>query len=251
MFASTSPTSGTPAKNDVVQNSAFYDIGDSGVRIGHQFASHDLAANVVQFVTVQNNLIQGYSRVFADGEGIAQGNGHDILYQYNDINDGYHAGINICNAICAAPQANGFNIVSQFNHIWNTMQGITSDGGTLYYGTGGPNGTGLGNKILNNLVHDTTDSSIIDGNQVYADYGYGGHGIYLDQQTGGVDIENNVVYRVSQSTFWQTSGVAAGVPSNTIDNNILAYGRQAGYNKRLTVAARLLLGDQPHGQRHQ
>ena len=64
-IASTSGNSGPPASNDVIQNSAFYDIGSSGIHIGHLPALSDLAANVVQFVTVQNNIVQGYSRVFA------------------------------------------------------------------------------------------------------------------------------------------------------------------------------------------
>jgi hypothetical protein len=231
LFASTSSNSGPPASNDVIQNSSFYDIGDSGVRIGHHYNGRDKAANVVQYVTVQNNLIRGYSRVFADGEGIAQGNGHDMLYQYNDINDGYHAGISVCNAGCAAHEANAFNIVSQFNHIWDVMQGITSDGGALYYGIGGWDGSGTGNKILNNLVHDTTDSSIIDGNQKYPGTGYGGQGIYVDNQSGGVDVENNVVYRVSHSPLWMTQGPPAGTPGDTFNNNILAYGRSAMFDE--------------------
>ncbi len=89
------------------------------------------AANVVQFITVQNNIVQGYSRVFANGEGLAQGNGHDITYLHNDITDGYHAGISICDLGCpsAGFAANGVNITTQYNHIWNVIQGITSDGG--------------------------------------------------------------------------------------------------------------------------
>ena len=148
-------------------------------------------------------------------------------------------------------QANAFNIVSQFNHIWNTMQGITSDGGALYYGVGGADGTGLGNKMLNNLVHDTTDSSIIDGNMIYPAYGYGGHGLYVDNQSGGVDVENNVVYRVSKSTLWQTNGVAAGGNCEYDQqqySGLRAPGRvQSGF----AVEARLLRRDQSHGQHHQ
>ena len=89
---------------------------------------------------------------------------------------------------CSAHEANGTNIVSQYNHIWNTMQGVTSDGGTLYYNVGAGMGSGSGDKILNNLVHDTTDSSIIDktGGLNVAGSGYGGEGIYLDIQSAGV-----------------------------------------------------------------
>ena len=159
-IASVNGHSGPPAANDVIQNSAFFDLGSSGIHIGHAPQGNDVSSSVVQSVTVQNNIVQGYGRVFADGEGLAQGNGNNILYQHNDVNDGYHAGISICEFGCAGE--NGRNIISQYNHIWNIMQGITSDGGTLYYNTGSAQRRGTGNTILNNLVHDISDSSIVD-----------------------------------------------------------------------------------------
>jgi uncharacterized protein (TIGR03437 family) len=231
-IASTSGNSGPPASNDLIQNSAFYDIGSSGVHIGHHPLGTDQAANVVQQVTIQNNLIQGYSRVFADGEGLAQGNGHDITYLHNDITDGYHAGISVCMLGCpsAGSAANGVNIISQYNHIWNVMQGTTSDGGALYYNTGGAGGSGTGNKILNNLVHDVTDSSVID-NKVQGS-GYGGHGIYLDIQSAGIDVENNVVYRVADSTVFIHEGPALGTMANTFRNNIFAYARVSMFEEQ-------------------
>ncbi len=231
-IASTSGSSGPPASNDVVQNSAFYDIGSTGIHIGHQPLITDLAANVVQFVTVQNNILQGYSRVLANGEGIAQGNGHDVTYQHNDITDGYHAGISICNLGCPSVgyTANGVNIVSQYNHIWNVIQGITSDGGTLYYNIGSPGGSGTGNKILNNLLHDVTDSSILDVSVKGS--GYGGHGIYLDTQSANVDVENNVVYRVAGSTVFIHQGPVPEQTANTFRNNIFAYGRLSMFQEQ-------------------
>ena len=225
LIASTSGNSGAPASHDVIENSAFYDIGSSGIRIGHDPRGSDKVENTVQFITVRNNIVQGYSRVFADGEGIAQANGHDISYLHNDVNDGYHAGISVCLLGCPSHEANGANIVSQYNHIWNTMGGITSDGGTLYYNVGNSSGTGRGNKMLNNLVHDTTDASIID--RGVHGTGYGGSGIYLDNQTGAVDVENNVVYRVAQDTVWISGGQAPGEPPNIFKNNIFANGRKA------------------------
>ncbi len=233
LIASTSGNSGRPASNDVIENSAFYDLGSSGTRIGHHPSGSDKPGNVVQFVTARNNVIQGYSRVFAAGEGIAQGNGHDISYVHNDISDGYHAGISVCLLGCPSHEANGTNIISEYNHIWNTMQGITSDGGTLYYNVGAANGSGTGNKILNNLVHDTTDSSIIDikDNVRFPGTGYGGEGIYLDNQTAGAVVENNVVYRVSGSAAWVTEGPAPGQPANTFKNNIFAFARKSMFNE--------------------
>ena len=233
LIAGSGGTSGSPAANDTVQNSAFYDLGSSGVRIGRSPSGADRAAYVAQFITVQNNLMQGYSRVFADGEGVAMGSGHDITIQHNDINDGYHAGIGICDFGCYSFMwsANGTNIVSQYNHIWNVMQGVTSDGGALYYNIGGAQGSGTGNQILNNLIHDVTDAGIIDQG-VTTGSGYGGHGIYLDMQSAGVEVANNVIYRVGAAGFVMTQGPAASESADTYTNNIVAYARRAVYEEQ-------------------
>jgi uncharacterized repeat protein (TIGR02543 family) len=223
-IASTSGKSGPAAKNDIVRNSSFYDLGDNGIHIGHAPNWSDLPANVVQFVTVQNNIVQGYSRVFADGRGITEANGHDITYLHNDVTDGYHGGMSACYDGCAggdSQAANGTNIVSKYNHIWNVMEGLTSDGGALYYNTGSATGAGTGNYVLNNLIHDVTDSSIIDSGVIGS--GYGGHGIYLDAQTAGAGVENNVVFRVNGGAVHITQGPAPGLPANTFKNNLLAY----------------------------
>ena len=232
LLAGTGGNSGAPAANDVIQNSAFYDIGSAGIRIGRTPSGGDRPQYVPEFITVQNNIVQGYSRVLANGEGIAMGNGHDVTFQHNDINDGYHAGASICNNGCPSYQwsANGINVIMQYNHIWNVMQGITSDGGALYYDVGMSSGSGTGDKVLNNLIHDVTDSSIID--QGVTGSGYGGHGIYLDIQTAGVDVENNVVYRVASVGMVMTQGPAAGAPPNTFNNNIVAYARKSMFQEQ-------------------
>jgi hypothetical protein len=62
--------------NNVIENSAFYDLGEDGVRIGIQNLPVDTDANVPQFTTVQNNVVEGYGRVFPNAWGIAQGDGH-------------------------------------------------------------------------------------------------------------------------------------------------------------------------------
>jgi hypothetical protein len=215
-----------PSENSFIQNSAFYDIGAAAIRVGHSPSGGDFAANVPQFITVQNNIVQAFSRVFVNGEGIAMGSGHDVVFQHNDINDGYHAGISICNNGCPSYQwqANGNRIITQYNHIWNVIQGVTSDGGALYYDVGSNGGSGTGNKVLNNLIHDVSDSSIVDSRLQGA--GYGGVGVYLDIESAGVDVEDNVVYRVSGDGLAMTLGPAPGHSANTFNNNIVAFARK-------------------------
>jgi len=216
----------------VIENSTLYDIGDSGIRIGHYPSPSDTTATVVHGVLAQNNLIQGYSRVFLDGEGIAEGNGSNNQYSYNTITDGYHAGISVCMNGCPPTigrvSVSGNNIISNNNLISNVMQGITSDGGALYYNIGNTNSSGTGNLITSNIVNNVTDSYIIDNATTagvsVAGSGYGGEGIYLDEQSAGVEIANNVVFNLSGHAIHITGGLVSSTQSpNVFSNNVFAF----------------------------
>ncbi len=218
---------GAVTANNVIQNSAFYDIGANAVRIGVSGKPSNTNANVPQFHTLRNNVVAAYGRVFPGSTGIEQGEGHDNLYTHNDVYDGYKGAIHIC--YCSSSDANppftNNNVIS-FNHVYNLFQGIANDSGSLYIGAGTPSppSSGTGNKILNNWVHDVNDASVMDSD------GYGGDGLYADDFTGQVDIENNLVYRVSGNAV-SFSGPRAGPgQSSTVKNNILAFARQSLLN---------------------
>jgi uncharacterized protein YjdB len=223
-FTTTSTTLTT--SHNAFQNGALYDIGGTAIRVGKPPASGDTDANVAQFTTIQNNLIEGYGRVFPSGVGIIQGSGHDNTYTHNDIYDGYHSGIEVCLPPACAPgkksSAGSFNNIASFNHIFNLFEGITDDAGAIYFATGGTTYTPSGNQILNNKIHDLSDASVMDSD------GYGGSGIYLDSYTGLVNIQNNLVYRTSGDSVKITSGPQLAGQANTVKNNILAYSRLGG-----------------------
>jgi Bacterial Ig-like domain (group 3) len=235
-------STGPAATNDVIEYSVFYDIGDSGIRIGHtpsKSSPQDVRANVVTRASVHDNLIKGYSRIFPDGEGIAHGNGNGTLLVNNTITDGYHAGISICFNGCGPPDSshnniNGNSITSQYNLISNLMQGITSDGGSLYYNIGSQTSSATGGVINSNVVYDTTDSFILDNSTTakgqVSGSAYGGEGIYLDAQTANVQVTNNVVFNLDGNAIHLTQGVSWMAPNfptneqpNAFSNNIFAF----------------------------
>ena len=219
-----STTLNAQVTNNVVQNSAFYDIGVLGIRIGNPYQPLDNDANVPQLTTVQNNVVEGYGRTIPASFGIGQGMGHDNLYTHNDVYDGYHCAISTSQSIgettVPAGIGNANNVIS-FNHVYNLLQGIMNDGGAIRIDGGNEAFTAAGNKILNNRIHDVTDASIMDSN------GYGGHGVYLDDSTGLVDVENNLIYRVSGAGFYTPHGPAGLNQANIAKNNIVAFPRQA------------------------
>ena len=221
-FTTTDKSSTT--SHNTFENGALYDIGGMGIRVGTAPGSTDTDANVAQFTTIQNTLIEGYGRVIPSAVGIVQGSGHDNLYTHNDIYDGYHSGMEVCLAPSCAPgtknSSGTFNNTASFNHVFDLYQGVTDDGGAIYFATGGQTYIPTGNQILNNKVHDLNDASTIDKD------GYGGYGINIDGNTGAVTVENNLVYRVSGMGINMTHGPQMPNYPNNISNNIFAYARK-------------------------
>jgi hypothetical protein len=225
----TTDKSSTTAHN-VFQNGAIYDVGVHGIRVGTVPAYGDTDANVPQFTVIQNNVIEAFGRIIPTGFGIAAGTGHDNTFTHNDIYDGYHSGIQVCSWNCPPGNSNSrgvFNITSSFNHIYNLGQGITNDFGCIYYAVL----DATGNKILNNKCHDVTDASTLDAD------GYAGQGLYLDNGTSNVVVQNNLVYRVSDSNVAQTCGATTPGNPNIITNNILAFGRQGAKQQGCAAAS--------------
>ncbi|SPE22477.1 conserved exported hypothetical protein [Candidatus Sulfotelmatomonas gaucii] len=217
-----SPIPNPSVEGNVIENSAFYDIGALGVRIGDPYLATDEDWNVPAWNVVENNVVEGYGRTVPASFGIGQGFGHNNLYTHNDVYDGYHCAISLSQNAGNTDKPNGvgeaYNTIS-FNHVYNLLQGIMNDGGSIRVDAGVEQYTAPGNRIWNNKIHDVTDSSIIDPN------GYGGHGIYMDNQTGLVDVENNLVYRVSDAAIYTPHGPQQVENANLIKNNILAYAR--------------------------
>jgi hypothetical protein len=208
--------------NNTVENSGFYDLGGFGVRVGMPAAYSDTDSNVPHFTTIENTLIASYGRVFPSAVGLVQGDGHDNTYTHNDIYDGYHTGLEVCALGCpfGAQNSHGsFNNLTEFNDVYDIGEGMTDDVACIYYNTGNSTNYATGNQILNNVCHDVTDAFTQDPD------GYGGQGLYLDAETAAVNVQNNLVYRVSSNTMHMSNGPAQAGTPNTVQNNIFAYGR--------------------------
>jgi hypothetical protein len=202
-----------------VVNSALYDLGAGGIRIGAWPNGKDTDATVAQYVLSQNNVVAGGGRVQPTGigTGIWVGNSHHNTITHNDVHDFYSGAISvgftygISNGVGLAHD----NMVS-YNLVYNLGQGVTSDMGGIYFASS----ANTGNQALNNVVHDVVH------NWQDSD-GYGGHGLYFDQGTSNVVARNNLVYRTSSASFFNNISDATSdtyPQNNLVDNNIFALG---------------------------
>lgn len=221
-FETDSSSTASPVSNSITYN-YFYDLGSDGLVYGDLPQVNDTTTNMLHSGTIEENLFQGYGRMYAGASGLEHPFGHDTTIENNDVTDGYNTGIGVCipNATrnCGGTGvtsgASASNITGDLNHVWNIGKGVTDDMGAFYIATYGA----TGNTVENNRLHDVQDAQPYDAD------GYGGNGIYLDNTTGNITVENNLVFRVTEHAVQNTQGPPGSGDPNTIHNNILAYAR--------------------------
>ena len=98
-------------------------------------------------------------------------------------------------------ESNAYGNLIEYNHIHDVgVGGMLSDIGAIY-----TLGVSPGTRIRYNLIHDVHRR------------GYGGWGIYLDEGSTDILVENNLVYRAQSSGFHQHYG-----RGNLVRNNMFA-----------------------------
>ena len=157
---------------------------------------------------ISDNDIGPYGLQYRSAVGVLLMQTYSNQVIHNHIHDGFYTGVSVGWEWGYQRSISRDNLVA-YNHIHHIGQGLLSDMGAVY-----TLGVSPGTIIRNNLIHD------VDA------HNYGGWGIYNDEGSTGILVENNIVYNTKFAGY--NIHYAKEI---TVRNNIFALGRLQQLNR--------------------
>lgn len=186
------------ARDIAVTRSTFYNLGGQGIALGSRIGSAGAEADVIG-ATISDNTINRIGQAYFGSVAIFAGYASNVTIEHNLIHDAPYSAISVGWGWSAAVQNTRDNLI-RANRIYNVMN-LLDDGAGIYTLSNQP-----GTVIAENYIHNIARSPWAGGSPVA--------GVYLDEQSGGITVRDNVLLdvptRINQNR---------NQPNNTFTNN--------------------------------
>jgi hypothetical protein len=187
------------------------DLGAGGVKVTGADIEGPRRLRTGDNVITDNHIHHG-GRVFHQAVGIFLQHTFGNVVAHNHIHDLYYSGIS-CGWVWGFMETVCRDNRLEKNHIHHLGFGWLSDMGGIY-----TLGVQPGTTIRGNLIHDVERAN------------YGGWGVYLDEGSSHIVVENNVTYNTSTEGYVQHYG-----RENFVRNNIFVAGREGQVSLGRTI----------------
>jgi len=194
---------GSGCQRERIVGNVMHDLGAGGLRIGDMNRKAAFTTPAGQ-CEITDNAIHNIGIIYPPAVGIILFHTAGNHVAHNEIHHTYYTAISVGWSWGYKPTPCGTNII-EFNHLHDIGQKMLSDMGGIY-----TLGLEPGTVLRNNLIHDVNALA------------YGGWGLYTDEGSSGIMLENNIVYRCGSANIHQHYG-----KENIFRNNVLAFGREA------------------------
>ena len=179
-------------RDTAVRGSTISDLGAGGIRIWHGCTRTE----------VSDCTISDGGHIFHRAVGVLIGQSSGNRVVHNHIHTFDYTGVS-AGWVWGYQESGAYGNVIEYNYIHHIGHGLLSDMGAIYL-----LGVATGTRLRYNIIHDVESRH------------YGGWGIYTDEGSSHVLIENNVVHSC-QGSFDQHYG-----KDNIVKNNIFCLGSE-------------------------